>query len=80
MLGAAERGQQLLRQVACLVAQLPETPGPGQRAHCRHRQHEHQAEPPAPLPPRVRDLRQHLQQAGHLLIGTGHSAAKGMRN
>jgi hypothetical protein len=69
----------LLRQVAGLVADLPEILRPGQRAPHRHRQHEHQGEPATP-PARVRHLREHVQQARDLLISTGHSADQGMRD
>ena len=62
----AEPGQHVLRQVGGLVADLPEVLRPGQHARDGDRQHEHQRVPAAPPPARVRDLRQHLQQAGHL--------------
>ena len=67
----AECGQQLLRQVSSLVACFPEVPRPGKRAHCGHRQHEHQAVAPAPPPPWVRDLREHPQQARDLATCAG---------
>ncbi|HUY50169.1 MAG TPA: hypothetical protein VMV92_31440 [Streptosporangiaceae bacterium] len=69
---AAQRGQQVLRQASGLAADLPEALRPGQHAHHRDREHEHQREPASPPPARVRDLRQYLQQAGEFLIGAGH--------
>jgi hypothetical protein len=45
---AAERPQDILRQLSGLVADLPERPRPGKRARCGDREHEHQGEPAAP--------------------------------
>jgi len=77
---AAEPGQHLLRQVAGLVADLPEVLRPGQHARHRDGQQEHQRVPAAPPPAQVRDLCQHLQQARQLVIGAGHGGYAGMRH
>ncbi len=80
----AQPPQDLLRQVSGLVADLPEVLRPGQHARHRDREHEHQQVPAAAPLARVRDLRQHLQQAGGLpgcvFIGAGHGGSAGMRH
>jgi hypothetical protein len=83
----AEPGQDLLRQVSGMVADLPEALGLGQHARHRDREDEHQREPAAPPLPHVRDQRQHLQHARNLsaclasgFIGAGHGGSGGMRD
>ena len=84
MKSPAEPVQDLLRQVSGMVADFAEIPGPGQRARDGDGEDEDEQEAaPAPLP-RVRDLGEHLQQAGdwsgRLFIGAGHSGIAGMRD
>ena len=52
----AEPGQDLLRQVSGVVADLAEAPGPGEHACHRDREDECQREPAAPPLARVRDV------------------------
>ena len=80
----AQPGEHLLWQVSGGVAGLTEAPGAGQRARHGHRQDEGEHEA-APAPPaRVRDPRQHLQQAWNLpgcaFIGAGHRRIGSMRD
>jgi hypothetical protein len=58
---SAELGEEVLWQVGGLVADLPEGLRPGEYTGHRHREHEHQGEPPAPLASWVVDLREDLQ-------------------
>jgi hypothetical protein len=66
-----------------LVADLPEVLRPGQHARHRDREQEHQREPASPGLAGIRDLRQHLQQAGDFVsyfICAGQSGSRGMRH
>jgi hypothetical protein len=65
-----------------LVADLPEVLRPGQHARHRDREQEHQREPASPGLAGIRDLRQHLQQAGDFVsyfICAGQGGSRGMR-
>jgi hypothetical protein len=66
-----------------LVADLREVLRPGQHARHRDREQEHQREPASPGLAGIRDLRQHLQQAGDFVsyfICAGQSGSRGMRH
>jgi hypothetical protein len=83
----AEPGQDLLRQVSGMIADLPEALGLGGHARHRDREDEHEREPAAPPLARVRDRGQHLQHPGNLtaclasgFIGAGHGDSGGMRD
>jgi hypothetical protein len=80
----AQPGQDIMRQVSSLIADLPEAPRPGQHACGRDRQDEDQPVAAAPEPAWLPDLRQYLQQAGNLpggaLIDAGHGGSAGMRH
>ena len=81
---AEPAADQVVQQVSSMIADLAEVPRPGQRARDGHCQDEHQQVAPSPPPARVRDKREHLQQARDLpvifFIGAGHGGIGGMRN